>query len=155
MNNNSAITFTGTGPVNANLFPSPIAQFGMSTVITDVNVTLGANDHAFKGDLDIELVSPRGTALVLMSDACNVTNSSLVNLTFDDASASSLPSATACTNGTFDPTNLNVGVGDEVYNTVPNITDLAGFNGENPNGTWRLFVWTTPPVTPPRRGLPP
>jgi subtilisin-like proprotein convertase family protein len=140
LNNNTAITFPNTGPTNATLFPSPIAQFGMSTVITDVNVTLGADTHNFKGDLDIEVVSPQGTALVLMSDACNVTNATAITQTFDDASATSLPAGAGCTSGTFKPTNLATGVGDEVYNTAPTITTLAGFNGENPNGTWRLYV---------------
>ena len=140
LSQNTAITFTGTGPVNADQFPSSIAQFGMSTTITDVNVTLTGITHTFKGDLDIELVSPQGSALVLTSDNCAATDVTSRNYTFDDAAATTLGGAAVCPSGTFKPSNGNSGAGDEIFFAVPTTTTLAGFNGENPNGNWRLFV---------------
>jgi subtilisin-like proprotein convertase family protein len=137
---NTAITFANAGPVNATQFPSDIAQFGMSTTITDVNVTLTGITHSFKGDLDIELVSPQGTALVLTSDNCAISDATSRTYVFDDAAAVPLNTVTACPSGTYKPSNGSAGTGDEVYAVTPNATTLAEFNGQNPNGTWSLFV---------------
>jgi subtilisin-like proprotein convertase family protein len=140
LNQGTAITFANAGPVNATQFPSTIAQFGMSTQITDVNVTLTGITHTDKGDLDVELVSPQGTAVVLTSDNCELAaNATNRTYAFDDAAATALATAGDCASGTYKPSNA-AGIGDETFNTPPNAVALAGYNGENPNGGWRLFV---------------
>jgi subtilisin-like proprotein convertase family protein len=142
-NQNTPITFGCgvTGACNAAQYPSGITQFGMSTTITDVNVTLSGITHSYKGDLDVMLISPSGSALVLTSDNCNATDATTKTFTFDDAAAGPLTSGlAACASGTYDPSNGAGGAGDEVYPTPATISSLAGFNGQNPNGTWNLWV---------------
>ena len=72
-----------------------------------------------------------------------------MNLTLDDAAASSLPQITQISSGTFKPTNYTTG--DTFPAPAPagpyNIPAPAGsatfasiFNGTDPNGTWSLYV---------------
>jgi subtilisin-like proprotein convertase family protein len=138
---NTAITFAGTGPIDATQFPSTISQFGMSTTISDVNVTLTGITHTFKSDLDVELISPEGTVLVLTSDNCAANDPVSRTYVFDDAAAAPLTNGIgSCASGTYKPSNGTAAGGDEVFAAAPNATTLADFNGENPNGAWRLFV---------------
>jgi subtilisin-like proprotein convertase family protein len=140
LSNNTAITFANTGPVNAAPFPSNISQFGMSTVVTDVNVTLTNLSHTFPDDLDIELVGPNGTIVALMSDSCGGTDVVGQNFTFDDNAGPSLPDTTSCAaGGTFKPTNFS-DAGPEQWLSAPTATTLAAFNGINPNGTWSIYA---------------
>jgi subtilisin-like proprotein convertase family protein len=143
LSNINAITIVDNAAASPS--PSTISQFGMSTVITDVNVTLNGVSHGFPKDIDIELVSPAGSAVVLMSDACGGAHPlAATTLTFDDAAANSMPinPATACA-GTYKPTNL-VDADLDTWAVTPTGATLATFNGENPNSTneraWQLFV---------------
>ncbi len=137
-------TITVADNAAANPYPSSISAYGLSTVVTDVNVTLSGITHGFPRDLDVELVSPQGTAVVLMSDACafSMTGQSV---TFDDAAAAAMPAAPAAAcSGSYKPTNL-VDVDPDTWAVAPTGLSLAAFNGENPNGTngisgWRLYV---------------
>ena len=107
----------------------------------DVDVNLS---HADPFDVDLALVSPDGEAQILMSDACSSIDLTNYALTFDQDSSTSLPNA-ACTGSALRAKATNVGASPENW-TAPgapqNLTeaDLDGYNGENPNGTWRLFV---------------
>src|SRR3954462_12725379 len=47
-----------------------IKLYGAATTISDVNVTLTGVTHTAGADLDILLVSPDGTGVILMSDVC-------------------------------------------------------------------------------------
>jgi len=134
--NNTALTISPTTGAVTPSSSTTITQFGMSTTITDVNVTVQGMAHTFPADLDIELIGPDGTAIALISDSCGATDTS-GNFTFDDASATPLPAAGPCPAGTWKPTD---GAGADSWLVVPSITTLAGFNGKSPNGTWRLFV---------------
>jgi len=85
--------------------------------IEDVNVNVSFT-HQFISDVQIELVSPKGTTVRLFDKSCVGTNSSLA-LTFDDMGAA-----------------LSCGV--MTSQTVVPAGVLGAFNGENPQGTWKL-----------------
>ena len=144
LSNTTAITLPCgvAGLCNASPFPSDITQFGLSTVVTDVNVTLLNVSHTYPDDFDIELIGPNGAVVALMSDSCGGTDIVGGNLTFDDAAAGSVPDGTdaACnTSPTFKPSNVD-DTSPEQWGSAPTATTLAAFNGINPNGSWRLSL---------------
>jgi subtilisin-like proprotein convertase family protein len=85
--------------------------------IADVNFEIGFT-HAYLSDVQIEVVSPKGTVVKLFNGECGGTNSSLV-LKYDD-----LGGQLSC--------------GSIVLQTVVPAQLLSAFNGENPAGTWTL-----------------
>jgi len=84
---------------------------------------------------------------MILSDVGNCTSappaSGAVNITLDDAAASSLGTG-ALASGTFKPTNLEgdtFDTGAEPWPDLPRSgTTLSYFNGLNVNGTWHLWV---------------
>jgi uncharacterized repeat protein (TIGR01451 family) len=143
-------------------YPSRIFVSGLSGLITDVNVVLNDVTHARPKDLDFLLVGPAGQTLIIVSDVGDplaaVTN---VDITLDDAAAAALPDTGTIISGTYKPTNH--GVGDSwpgagapaaLGRSLPppavpygdpapaGTATLAGaFNGADPNGAWRLYVF--------------
>jgi len=116
--------------------------------VTKVTATLYNLSHQYPGDIDVLLVGPGGTNVVLMSDAGNggfsIAN---VTLTFDDTATSLLPDRALIQSGTYRPTNLGILVDPfDSTNAVPPApnrpygTTLSVFNGANPNGAWYLYV---------------
>lgn len=108
--------------------------------ITDINVSVTLS-HTFPDDIDMALVSPDGDSEILMSDACGSDDLAAATITFDSEAGAPLPDGSPCT-ATAQPTNF--GTGDEWPAPGPGTglttTQLANFNGEDPNGLWRLFV---------------
>lgn len=101
--------------------------------VTDVNVKVRLN-HTFDGDLEIRLIAPDGTA-VLLSDnrggggdnfGTGANDCSGTLTVFDDGAASAISAGTAPFAGSFRPEQ-----------------PLSGFNGKNPQGTWKLRVTDT------------
>lgn len=91
------------------------------TVITDVDVRLSLT-HQFVPDLDIALVSPSGTRVILQQDLAS-NEAAMTNTIFDDEAAVRLIDGSAPYTGRFIPKQL-----------------LAAFDGENPSGRWTLEV---------------
>lgn len=85
--------------------------------IADVNFNLSFN-HAYMADVEVEIVSPKDTAVKLFNKSCGATNSSLV-LKYDD-----LGGELTC--------------GKTSSQTVYPAGVLSAFNGENPQGKWKL-----------------
>jgi subtilisin-like proprotein convertase family protein len=125
-----AINYAVTTSCNAYTFAAPypipesqtyaeriIVVPATSSEITDVNFNVGFA-HTYIGDVEIEVVSPNGTVVKLFDKSCGATDSSLL-LTYDD-----LGGALTC--GTI--TSQAV---------APNAF-LSVFNGENPQGNWKL-----------------
>jgi subtilisin-like proprotein convertase family protein len=141
--NPAAITFSNTPPFPApsSPYPSTINVTGQGG-ITKVTVTLTNITHTFPDDIEVLLVSPTGLKVTLMGDCGGNNDITGVNLTFDDAAASSLPDATVLTTGTFKPTYLNQGLnGFPAPAPVgPYATTLATFNGTIQNGIWSLYT---------------
>jgi subtilisin-like proprotein convertase family protein len=125
-----AIGYSVTSSCNSYAFPSSYAiqesqSYTEKTIIvpdtgseiSDVNFEIGFT-HAYLSDVQIEVVSPKGTVVKLFNGECGSTNSSLV-LKYDD-----LGGQLSCGNNTLQ--------------TVVPAQPLSAFNGENPAGTWTL-----------------
>ena len=147
-----ARTFSNTGQITINggavsPYPSTIVVSGLTNgVIKDVNLILRNFSHTWPEDVDILLAATHlsGNALV-MADAGGDFDATNLTLTLDDQAANQLPFNAALVNGaTYRPANH----ADEDGTTdvfpgpapTPTGTSLTAFNGQNPNGTWQLFV---------------
>ncbi len=100
---------------------SPIVVPQQQTQITDVNVTLSLT-HNRLADLDVFLVSPRGTRIELFTDLTSG-GTQMTNTTFDDEGGTNIVLAAAPFTGRF--------VGEQF---------LSKTDGENPGGTWYLEI---------------
>jgi uncharacterized repeat protein (TIGR01451 family) len=146
---NTSIGFTNTNSIaipasgQASPYPATITISDVPGPVDKLTVQLKGVTHPYPADLDILLVAPNGTAVMLMSDAG--TNFALNNRTFgfDDAAASLLPQFTAINNGTYRPANY-FPTSDSIPPFAPGTfwtnTTLSSFNGINPNGVWSLYV---------------
>jgi hypothetical protein len=141
---------TGTSGPAAN-YPWPIAVSGFTNgVILDLNVTLDAFNvaldgfnHNFPDDVDILLAATHipGRNAIIMSDVGGDANALGIELTLDDVAAAELPNDGPLGFGTFRPTNFVTGDTFDAPAPAPTGTSaLSTFNGQNPNGTWQLFV---------------
>lgn len=100
-----------------------IAVSGVAT-IADLNVSLNIA-HTFDSDLDVYLVSPSGTKILLFSGVGGW-GKNFTNLTLDDEAGTSIEDASAPFSGSFRAQGW-----------------LSLVDGENPNGTWTLIVSDT------------
>ncbi len=111
-------------PITIPALGTPTLQSELTIVengtIDDVNVTKIRGFHDAVPDLEIRLVSPEGTSVVLMSKACG--NTSLFNLGFDDDA----PFEIQCPP-----------IGGTVF--LPK-EPLSAFGGESILGVWKLVV---------------
>ena len=96
------------------------------TNITDINTLFTAN-HTWSGDLEIRLISPAGTEVLLADNLSGNTDDAYTNTLFDDEGGSG-PIAVASPpfTGAFAPQN-----------------PLSAFDGEEASGTWTLSVTDT------------
>jgi subtilisin-like proprotein convertase family protein len=140
--------FPNTSPIiipeggAASPYPSTINVSGIPIQAAKVTVRINSLTHTFPSDIDIMLVGPQGQTAVIMSDVGSGTAVGGIFLTLDDAAAAVLPTAAPLTSGTFKPTNA--GTGDAFPAPAPandGSSALSVFNGTNPNGEWRLFVF--------------
>jgi subtilisin-like proprotein convertase family protein len=140
------VDFASTGEIaipssgNATPYPSQIAVSGLVGSVSRVSVRLYGLTHSFPDDLDILLVGPAGQTVLLMSDVGDGNSIGDVDLTFADTGAT-LPDSGTIVSGSYKPTN--VGAGDTFGAPAPGGAyggTLSVFNGQNPNGTWSLFV---------------
>lgn len=149
----STLTFSNAASISipssgvATPYPSTIAVAGMSGTILDVNVTVSSFDHTFPDDVDMLVVSPAGTAYLVVAAPNGGTDAINLNLTLDDAAAAQLPVSAALSTGTFRPMaefadSLNAPAPPVTGRAAPTSTaTLASmFNGQAPNGNWSLYV---------------
>lgn len=136
---------TGTGGTSESAI-AIAKDVKLPRAIADVDVVLNDFSHGFPEDLNVLLVSPAGTAVVLMSDSCGGASLLRSNLRFDDSAPTTLPDATvpaecqqsSATVKPFDAEEL-----ETVLKGAPNgpySPALSAFNGQSANGTWRLFL---------------
>ena len=113
-----AVPPTGTsGTTVSNLLVNRIGNI-TSVKVKNLDIT-----HTYIGDLDIDLTSPEGTTIRLISTICSSSDNMLIN--FDDESSNGY-SAIPCPptdNGFYQPYEL-----------------FSAFAGENMNGTWTLTI---------------
>lgn len=122
-------------------YPSVLTVQGFQGVIQKATVQLLGLTHRYPDQLDILLVSPQGTKVLLMSDAGGDHPVSNLDLVFDSDASAVLPDSTEIVSGTYKPTNYDNG--DLFYAPAPALpypSDLTLLEGENPNGDWSLFV---------------
>ena len=88
---------------------------------------------------------PSGQNVMLMSDVGTFFPVSNLTFTFDNSSATPMPSGAQLASGTFTPTNFDpVGDVDGFPPPAPLVgpygNSFAPFIGTNPNGTWKLYI---------------
>jgi hypothetical protein len=126
----------------ASPYPSEIqvSGFPKGSRITDVDLLIFDFSHDFPRDVDILLVGPTGKKRVVMSDVGGDRPVNFVDFNIDDEASDRIPSDTLFV-GSFKPTNL---VRGDIFPSPASApgrrTSLSGFDGTNPNGTWKLFV---------------
>jgi len=103
------INVTGVGTINE-------TSYGLETVCIDI-------DHAYDADLDIILVAPDGTTIVLTSDN-GADGDNYTNTCFEMSAGTAITAGTAPFNGTYIPEG-----------------DLANINnGQNADGVWQICI---------------
>jgi subtilisin-like proprotein convertase family protein len=147
------IPATGTGATTgapATPYPSNITVAGITAPVSKVTITLKQISHTFPSDVDVLLVGPTGRKFVAMSDVIGGTDWTGQTYTLDDDAAALLPSSgTPPASGSFKPTNY--GTGDAFPAPAPAApyrdaatagteTFASSFAGQDPNGTWSLYV---------------
>jgi subtilisin-like proprotein convertase family protein len=126
---------------NATPYPYTIATETGDGNITDVDVRVRLT-HAIPDEVDIVLVSPDGDSAVLMSDVCGSPDLNDVTFTFDSDAAFGLADSGPCGTSTVQPSNAEPGTDNWLSPGPGAVTasSLDAFDGEDPNGQWRLFA---------------
>lgn len=146
--NATAITNIDGNPFGTNPYPSNIDVSGLQGSISKVTITIRdyfdpGNTSPAAGHLSLLLVSPEGTASLLMSDAGNSSlGNPTVTFTLDDNGPILIPQAPFAS-GTYKPSvyanDYNFDAPAPQGNPYSN-TSLSAYIGENPNGTWSLYA---------------
>ncbi len=126
----------------ASPYPSTISISGMTAAVFQVRVSLTNLTHSYADDVDILLVGPNGRAVMLMSDCGGDFPLNGSSLTFDDGATNPLPDSTLVASGTYRPTGYEP-LSDLFPTPAPSgpyDTNLAVFNGIDPNGPWSLYI---------------
>lgn len=143
-----AVTFTNSGLIkvpnsgtsgNAGPYGSPITVSGIGFSPNNVAVTLHGLSHTFPDDIDVALVGPTGRQVILMADAGGGAAVNNITLTFDRSANGQLSNGGPISSGTYLPSNFGSYGGALPAGTM--FSGLSAFNGVNPNGTWKLFVY--------------
>jgi len=128
----------------------------LTGALSNLTVTIYGYNGNRPRDNEFALVGPGGQALMLMSDAGDLTSTVPgVDLTFSDAAANPVPTGSGSTipSGTYRPTDFPVAspAGNDnfpapgpasINSPAPagSATLASVFNGSNANGTWSLFA---------------
>ena len=143
----SSAAFTNSGGISIPLqgaatpYPATIDVSGVGGSLTKATVTFNKLTHTSPDDIDALLVSPTGQKMLLMANAGGLNAVNGVTLTFDDAAAAFLPDSTQIVSGTNKPSPyFPVTIFPAPAPAAPYATNLATFNGSNPNGTWSLYI---------------
>ncbi len=143
--------------VGAPSTPASIDVSGLQGSITDVNLRLTGISHTFPDDMDVILESPTGQTAMIMSDVGSGVSSQTsgtkqsypadgITLTLDDQASRSLSNTDPLVSGMFKPTNVTDPNESTTEGNSPGPfgtsfpSALSTFNGDDPNGTWKLWV---------------
>jgi hypothetical protein len=137
-----AIPASGTSGLSS----STITVAGLAGNVKGVKLNLLGLSHQFPDDLNVLLVGPKGQKVFVLGDAGGNLPISGVNLTFDDAATGTLPDEAQIVSGTFKVSQYDTTSPDD--DTFPNPApsppyslNLAAFDGQDPNGTWSLYIF--------------
>ena len=132
------IVIPGTDDMGpADPFPSTIQVNHLIGPMTGLTVTLFDFSHTRLNDVGIGLIGPNGTGIWLFNGTGDSHAISDLNITFSDSGAAKFRFQTV--SGTYKPGSVYSGTSLFPANT-PRVTKMSGFNGIDPNGSWRLFV---------------
>lgn len=146
--NPTPLTVPGPGaPLGtASPYPSTIKVAGLRGPITDVSVTLHKFGHTRPQDVDILLISPSGTRVIIMSDACGDDDVEDYTWVFNQSTPKAIPQGSDC--GDFGYRPANYGTPDSFPGIAPGPpTTLDDLRGESPNGDWGLYMVDDTPAT--------
>jgi uncharacterized repeat protein (TIGR01451 family) len=113
--------------------------------VAKATVTLTNLSHGFPSDIDILLVSPTGQNSFLMAKCGGSYAINNVTLTFDDTVANNVTNGMfgPIVSGTYRPTSYALATPPFPAASTPPPpygVGLSAFNGNNPNGNWKLYV---------------
>ena len=110
-------------------------------IVLDVNLTLKNYSHTFPDDVDV-LLSKKGKTRTVMSDVGFNTPANNITLKLDDESPNGpLLDNGPLVGGSFRPNNEDGVDSFPAPTPTPSAQSaLSGFDGINPNGTWKLRV---------------
>ena len=108
------ISATGTPTITSKI------PFYDDSTLADINVNLEL-DHTYLADLEIKLISPAGTTVVLLSSSCGESDN--INATFDDDAPNFICNGDPAINGMVKP-----------------LGPLSSFVGESILGEWTLEI---------------
>ncbi len=138
--NDQAIALDDSG--SGSLYPSEIHVSGLSGSIEKITVTLEGLSHTYPADIDLLLVGPDGTAVILMSDAGSSAEIINLQLMFDDDASMALSEYSQLSDGFYRPTNFYSGdLFEAPAPSGPYEGALSAFSGLDPNGVWALFLY--------------
>lgn len=122
-------------------YPSMISVSGLNGVVAKATVTFTNLSHRSPQDIHSLLVSPTGRKSYLMSKSGGFDAVNNVTLTFDDAATNRLP-RNQIISGAYRPTAYAPATPQFPVPAppAPYQTNLAVFNGSDPNGDWSLYV---------------
>lgn len=115
--------YFSVGPDSGNVTES-IITVNEAVVISDINVTLNL-EHSYNSDLDVKLIGPNGTEVVLFENVGS-NSSNFLNTVLDDAASAPIADGSAPFSGTFSPQG-----------------SLGDFNGISAAGNWTLSITDT------------
>jgi subtilisin-like proprotein convertase family protein len=144
-------TFTNPAPIPivdnapAGLYPSQITVTGQVGTINDVAVIIRDLSHTFPDDIDMMLVSPGGTRVMLHSDAGGDVDASVLDYGLSNSQVldgAHIPDTTAIGNRFYIPADYGAAL-EAMPSPAPvgvyHVSTMA-FAGETPNGIWSLYV---------------
>ncbi|MBL8891718.1 MAG: proprotein convertase P-domain-containing protein [Planctomycetaceae bacterium] len=108
---------------------------GPEVQLTDINLIVERLDHSWLGDLEMELISARGTVAKILTSEWQTgggllgSQDNFRNTRMDDQATLNLAQGTAPYTGWFRINHANTGS-----------NPLSVFNGENADGNWRLRI---------------
>ena len=141
-----------TPPTPATPYPSSITVPSVGGTVSSLSVTINGISHTFPDDVDMLLVSPNGSKMVIWSDACgtNATPLSNVFIVVNDSAPTPLPDAGPCLGQAYKPADY-ASATDAFPAPAPappyqrpttngSATLNGTFAGSSPTGTWSLYV---------------
>ena len=142
--NPNPITIPESGP--ASPYPGVIDVTDSTRIIEDVDVRLNDLAHELPDELEVALVGPDGTTVMLMSDVGSApVTSCLPDLQFSSEATGPVPDDPLLCSGVYQPTDDDSDEFDLDVFPDPGPAGATGgsltpFNGQNYFGAWRLFV---------------
>lgn len=139
--NHAKITIPASGTKGAaSPYGSPVAVSGLPGPITDVNVTIHGFGHTAPSDVAMVLASPAGVKVRLMFSNCGTTDVEDFTWILDQEAANPMPQGAECPDFVYRPAGPGIVDLPAPAPAGPYQASLNILDGENANGTWRLWV---------------